>query len=224
MPVLSTTSTAPAQPARRSLLKRLSGVVAGSFLAGPLQALLGRVTPAAAGTLSGGQDPFVAEIITVPFNFVPRGYARCDGQLLPISQNTALFSLLGTTYGGDGRSTFALPNLNGRVAIGAGQGPGLSLYDLGQTGGSDTVTLQDTELPAHSHTLALTYSTGPGTVGSPENAYLASNASGEPQYDTTGTGLMGSGATRAALPHNNLQPYLTLTYCIALQGVFPPRG
>lgn len=224
MPLRSTTPVGPAQPARRSLLKRLSGLVAGSFLAGPLQALLGRATPAAAGTLSGGDGVFVAEIITVPFNFVPRGYARCDGQLLPISQNTALFSLLGTMYGGDGKSTFALPNLNGCVAVGAGQGQGLSFYDLGQTGGSATVTVLESELPAHSHLLDLTYSTELGTLGSPTNAYLASNGSGRAQYEATGTGYMASGAIGGALPHNNLQPYLTLTYCIALQGIFPPRG
>ncbi|WP_317045122.1 phage tail protein [Hymenobacter chitinivorans] len=222
---MSTADSSPSQPARRSLLKRLSGVVAGSFLAGPLQALLGRATPATAGTLTGGDGPFLAEIITLPFdNFVPKGYMRCDGQLLPLSQNTALFSLLGTTYGGDGKSTFALPNLNGRVAVGAGQGPGLSNYELGQAGGSATVALLDTELPAHQHTVALTYSTELGTLGSPENAYLASNGSGEPQYGTTGTGYMASGAVGTATPHNNRQPYLTLTYCIAVQGIFPPRG
>lgn len=223
MPTLSTAASTLGQPARRSLLKRLTGLVAGSFLAGPMQALLGRTTPAAAGTLSGGSEPFVAEIVMFPFNFVPRGYARCDGQLLPISRNTALFSLLGTTYGGDGKSTFALPNLNGRVAIGAGQGQGLSLYDLGQTGGSETTTLTEAELPAHQHTLALTYSPELGTLGSPANAYLASNGSGEPQYEASGTGYTASGAVGSAEPHNNMQPYLGLSYCIALQGVFPPR-
>ncbi|SDY20641.1 phage tail protein [Hymenobacter psychrophilus] len=222
---MSTLSIAasPSLPVRRSLLKRLSGLVAGSFLAGPLQALLGRATPAAAGTLTGGSDPFVAEIVMFPFNFVPKGYARCNGQLLPISQNTALFALLGTIYGGDGRSTFALPNLNGRVAIGAGQGPGLSLYDLGQTGGSATTTLNETELPVHQHTLALTYSSELGTLGSPEGAYLASNGSGEPQYEASGAGYMATGTIGNAEPHNNMQPYLGLSYCIALQGVFPPR-
>ncbi|MBX0291851.1 tail fiber protein [Hymenobacter sp. HSC-4F20] len=184
---------------------------------------MGRATPATAGTLSSGTSGFLAEIITVPFNFVPNGYARCDGQLMPISQNTALFSLLGTTYGGDGKSTFALPNLNGRVAIGAGQGNGLSNYALGQVGGSATTTLLESELPAHTHTLSLTYSTELGTLGSPENAYLASNGSGEPQYEASGTGFMATGATGQAAPHNNMQPYLALTYCIALQGIFPQR-
>src|SRR2546430_662123 len=95
-------------------------------------------------------DPFVAEIRIFPFNFAPKGWAFCDGQLMPLSQNTALFSLLGTTYGGDGKSTFALPNMEGSAPIHAGQGPGLSLYDLGQTGGSDAVTLLESEIPSHS--------------------------------------------------------------------------
>ncbi|WBA43883.1 tail fiber protein [Hymenobacter canadensis] len=159
-----------------------------------------------------------------PFNFTPRGWAPCNGQLLSLSQNTALFSLLGTNYGGDGRSNFALPNLNGRVAIGAGQGQGLSLYDLGQQGGSSSVTLTTAEMPAHQHTLDLTYSTELGTTDLPANTYLASNGSGEPQYAPTGTGSTGNGATGTALPHNNLQPYLAVNYCIALQGGVPPRG
>nr|WP_243636088.1 tail fiber protein [Hymenobacter edaphi] len=169
-------------------------------------------------------DPFVGEIILAGFNFAPRGYARCDGQLLPISQNTALFSLLGTFYGGDGRSTFALPDLNGRVPIGAGQGPGLSNRDLGEASGSATVELLASEMPAHSHSVELTYSTALGTVGSPANAFLASNASGLPQYAPTSTGATASGSLGAGLPHNNEQPYLALAYYIALQGVFPPRS
>lgn len=131
--------------------------------------------------------------------------------------------MLGTTYGGDGKSTFALPNLNGRVAVGAGQGPGLNNYDLGEQGGTDTVTLAASQLPAHQHTLALTYSTELGTTGSPENAYLASNGSGEPQYEASGAGFMASGTVGAAAAHNNQQPYLTLQYRIALQGVFHQR-
>jgi len=211
-----------APPTRRSLLKRLTGVVASSFLAGPLQALLGRATPAAADTLSSG-NPFVGEIILAGFNYAPLGYARCDGQLLPISQNTALFSLLGTTYGGDGKSTFALPDLNGRVPIGAGQGPGLSLRDLGESGGAATVALQESEMPVHTHSLELTYSTALGTTGSPANAFLASNGSGLPQYAATGTGLTASGSLGAGAPHSNEQPYLAIAFYIALQGTFPPR-
>jgi microcystin-dependent protein len=217
-----TVPTSSAQPTRRSLLKRLTGVVAGSFLAGPLQALLGRATPAAAGTLSSG-DPFVGEIILAAFNFAPLGYARCDGQLLSISQNTALFSLLGTTYGGDGRSTFALPDLNGRVPIGAGQGPGLTNRPLGETDGTATVELLEAEMPAHTHSLELTYSTAQGTTGSPANAFLASNGSGLPQYAATSTGVMASSSLGAGEPHPNEQPYLVIAFYIATQGVFPPR-
>jgi microcystin-dependent protein len=222
MPALITPSSV-GQPARRSLLKRLSGVVAGSFLAGPLQTLLGRATPAAAGTLSGGQDPFLAEIIAVPFNFVPRGWLPCDGRLMPLSQNTALFSLLGTTYGGDGQSTFALPDLRGHSILAPGQGQGLSNYELGQTGGDATVALQASEMPAHQHTLALTYSPALGTTDSPDNAYLASNGSGEPQYEPTGTGTTYSGPAGVAAAHENRQPYLVFNYIIAVQGVYPPR-
>src|SRR6266568_4820274 len=108
-------------------------------------------------------DPFVAEIRIFPFNFAPKGWAFCDGQLLPLSQNTALFSLLGTTYGGDGKSTFALPNMQGNTPMHPGQGPGLSLHDLGETGGSETVTLLQTEIPAHSHTLVVSLSDGIST-------------------------------------------------------------
>ena len=211
-----------APPTRRSLLQRLAGVVAGSFLAGPLQALLGRATPAAASPLSSGA-PFLGEIILTGFYFAPAGYARCDGQLLPISQNTALFSLLGTFYGGDGKSTFALPDLNGRVPIGAGQGPGLSSRYLGENGGTATVALLESEMPSHTHSLELTYSTALGTTGSPANAFLASNGSGLPQYAATGTGLTASGGLGVGAPHTNEQPYLAIGFYIALQGVFPPR-
>lgn len=223
---------APPQPARRSLLKRLSAVVAGSFLASPVQALFGRramasapapaVAPAGISSSAGGA--FVGEIIMAGFNFAPRGYARCDGQLLPLSQNTALFSLIGTFYGGNGVSTFALPNLNGRVPLGAGQGPGLSLYDLGQTGGLAEVPLQPAEMPAHTHSVALTYSLDPGTTASPEDAYLASNGSGRPQYAPSNTASTGSLASGAAQPHNNMQPYQAIGFYIALQGIFPPRS
>src|SRR3989440_10371764 len=113
-------------------------------------------------------DPFVAEIRTLPFNFAPTGWALCDGQLLPISQNTALFSLLGTTYGGDGKSNFALPDLQGRAPMHPGQGPGLSLRSLGEQGGEDTVTLLQSEIPAHSH--ALRAATVPGTLNAPSPA------------------------------------------------------
>jgi microcystin-dependent protein len=171
-------------------------------------------------------DPFVAEIRIFPFNFAPRGWAWCDGQLLPISQNTALFSLLGTTYGGDGKSTFALPDLEGRAPMHPGQGPGLSLYDLGQEGGSDTVTLLESEMPSHGHGLrADTIDLGDTNVPSP-TANFAQSAGGTLYQASSNTQLAPNALTPAGsdLPHNNMQPYLTFYFNIALQGVFPPRG
>jgi microcystin-dependent protein len=170
-------------------------------------------------------DPFVAEIRIFPFNFAPKGWAWCDGQLLPLSQNTALFSLLGTTYGGNGKSNFALPDLQGRTPMHPGQGPGLSLHDLGETGGSDTVTLLESEIPSHAH--AIRVATDPANVQIPGPTLVLSRATAN-AYSTTTTGLQAmAGAMLAPAggdqPHNNLQPYLTFYFCIALQGVFPPR-
>jgi len=169
-------------------------------------------------------DPFVAEIRIFPFNFAPRGWAWCDGQLLPLSQNTALFSLLGTTYGGDGKSNFALPDLQGRAPMHPGQGPGLSLHDLGETGGSETVTLLESEIPAHSH--GVSASVADGTNQTPVGEKLATGV-GIGQYAPTGslTSLNPNALAPAGgdQPHNNLQPYLTFYFNIALQGVFPPR-
>ena len=172
-------------------------------------------------------DPFVAEIRIVPFNFAPKGWAFCDGQILPLSQNTALFSLLGTTYGGDGKSNFALPDLQGNAPMHPGQGPGLSLHDLGETGGSDTVSLLESEIPAHSHPLMASTTTAskPSPVG---NALTRAGAGGTPYVAPAGAPLASFGAAALApsggdQPHNNMQPYLTLNFCIALQGVYPPR-
>jgi microcystin-dependent protein len=169
-------------------------------------------------------DPFVAEIRIFPFNFAPKGWAWCDGQLLPLSQNTALFSLLGTTYGGNGKSNFALPDLQGRAPMHPGQGPGLSLHDLGETGGSETVTLLESEIPAHSH--AQRASQADGISQSPINEMLATGinisqyAAPGPLVSLSPNSLAPAGGDQ---PHNNLQPYLTFYFCIALQGVFPPR-
>ncbi len=170
-------------------------------------------------------DPFVAEIRIFPFNFAPRGWAWCDGQLLPLSQNTALFSLLGTTYGGNGQSNFALPDLHGSVPMHPGQGPGLSLYDLGETGGSETVTLLQSEIAAHSHqsradTLDLADTNVPSA-----NASFALSAGGTLYQSAADTSLAPEALASAGgdQPHNNMQPYLTLCFNIALQGVFPPR-
>jgi microcystin-dependent protein len=172
-------------------------------------------------------DPFVAEIRIFPFNFAPKGWAWCDGQLLPLSQNTALFSLLGTTYGGDGKSNFALPNLQGRAPMHPGQGPGLSLHDLGETGGTETVALLQSEIPVHNH-LVGAQSTPLGGVATPAGNTLNRPASGN-LYNTAGPAPVAMAPEELApaggdQPHNNMQPYLTFYYNIALQGVFPPRG
>jgi microcystin-dependent protein len=172
-------------------------------------------------------DPFVAEIRIFPFNFAPKGWAFCDGQILPLSQNTALFSLLGTTYGGDGKSNFALPDMQGNAPMHPGQGPGLSLHDLGETGGSDTVTLLESEIPAHSHTLMASTTTAskPSPAG---NALARAGSGGTPYVAPAGAPLATFADVAIApaggdQPHNNMQPYLTLNFCIALQGVYPPR-
>ena len=171
-------------------------------------------------------DPFVAEIRIFPFNFAPRGWAWCDGQLLPLSQNTALFSLLGTTYGGNGMSNFALPDLQGRAPMHPGQGPGLSLHDLGETGGSETVTLLESETPAHSHTIR-DHDLDLAELNAPSsNRVLAQSANGTIYGAAANLVNMSSQAlppTGGDQPHNNMQPYLTFYFCIALQGVFPPR-
>ena len=176
-------------------------------------------------------DPFVAEIRIFPFNFAPKGWAFCDGQLMPISQNTALFSLLGTTYGGDGKSTFALPNLQGSAAMHPGQGPGLSLRDLGEIGGVESVTLLSSEMPAHAHTFGHAFA-GDANSQSPENNIWSQTPTGrggagialyEGAPPTGKMNQLALSVTGGSLPHNNLQPYLILNFCIALQGVFPPR-
>ena len=171
-------------------------------------------------------DPFVAEIRIFPFNFAPRGWAWCDGQLLPLSQNTALFSLLGTTYGGNGKSNFALPDLQGRAPMHPGQGPGLSLHDLGETGGSETVTLLTSEMPAHSHIIQ-DHDLDLAELNAPApNRVLGQSANGAIYGAAANLVNMNFQALPPAggdQPHNNLQPYLTFYFCIALQGVFPPR-
>jgi len=169
-------------------------------------------------------DPFVAEIRIFPFNFAPKGWAFCDGQILPISQNTALFSLLGTTYGGDGKSTFGLPNMQGNAPMHPGQGPGLSLHDLGETGGSDTVSLIESEIPSHSHALIVSLSDGLFTQPSGQlfSQGVGVNIWGTTTLDTqfSDNAIAPAGGDQ---PHNNMQPYLTLNFCLALQGVYPPR-
>ncbi|MCU1677349.1 MAG: phage tail protein [Frankiales bacterium] len=172
-------------------------------------------------------DPFVAEIRIFPFNFAPSGWAWCDGQLMPISQNTALFSLLGTTYGGNGTSNFALPNLQGSVPMHPGQGPGLSLHDLGEQAGAETVTLLESEIPVHAH--AVQANAAQADLQGPGPARVLARASGGSAYQTNSAANLVPMSDQALAPaggdqpHNNMQPYLTLSFNIALQGVFPPR-
>lgn len=170
-------------------------------------------------------DPFVAEIRIFPFNFSPKGWAFCNGQLMPISQNTALFSLLGTTYGGDGKSTFALPDLQGRAPMHPGQGPGLSLHDLGEESGSETVTLLNSEMPLHAH--SFNASNADSNAQGPSGNLMAGGVGGISMYATPGAVVQLAPQTLAVtggdLPHNNMMPFLTFNFNIALQGVFPPR-
>ncbi|MCX6982626.1 MAG: tail fiber protein [Verrucomicrobia bacterium] len=172
-------------------------------------------------------SPFVAEIRIFAFNFAPRGWAFCNGQILPLSQNTALFSLLGTTYGGNGQSTFALPNLQGSAPMFWGQGPGLSLRDLGETGGLANLTLLDTQMPVHFHTMqADTVDVADTNTVSGSASLAQSSGGGLYQGAATANAFLAAQAVSpvgGSLPHNNMMPYLTLNFCIALQGVYPPR-
>ena len=189
-------------------------------------------------------EPFLGMIITVPYNFAPQGWAFCAGQLLPISQNTALFALIGTTFGGDGVTTFALPDLRSRVPAGSGQGPGLSNYDLGEIGGTENVTLTISQMPAHNHVITLNNLTATanarntagnsqspvGNVPAAEAAGVTATYSNAPANATmasgavTVTGTATASVTGSNLPLPVLSPFLTVNYCIALQGIFPSRN
>lgn len=171
-------------------------------------------------------DPFVAEIRMFGFNFAPTGWAQCNGQLLPISQNTALFSLLGTFYGGDGKSTFALPNLQGSVPVHEGQGNGLSQYFLGQQGGTETVTLLLTEIPLHTHNWQA--NAAPATLNAPDNGRAIARSSGGNMYKANSNpdsqmAFQALAPAGSSFPHNNIQLSLVVNFCIAMQGVFPAR-
>jgi microcystin-dependent protein len=171
-------------------------------------------------------DPFVAEIRMFGGNFAPIGWAQCNGQLLPLSQNTALFSLLGTFYGGDGLSTFALPDMQGSTPMGWGQGAGLQEYFLGQISGTQFVTLLQSEIPLHTHSLTA-YRDDTADSGVPGPGTVLGRATGLLPYSQTQNTQMNAEALSVAggsLPHNNMSPYLTVNFIIAMQGIFPPRS
>ena len=171
-------------------------------------------------------DPFVGEIRVVGFNFAPTGWAQCNGQLLPISQNTALFSLLGTYYGGDGKSTFALPDFQGNVPVHQGQGQGLSAYDLGEQTGAAYVTLIQSEIPVHVHSFNARNDPAELQAPAPDRSMARSTAgfaynTSPPNANLSFQAVALAGGSQ---PHNNYMPSLVLNFVIALQGVFPPRG
>lgn len=173
-------------------------------------------------------DPFVGEIRPFGFNFAPTGWAQCNGQVVPISQNTALFSLLGTNYGGNGTSTFGLPNLQGSVPIHMGQGVGLSSYSVGESSGTPTVTLTQGQMPSHTHPAEIPRAVNADTT-SPTGALWATAQGNDTPYiagTPSATMLSPATATQASgnAAHNNLMPYLVVNFCIALQGIFPPRS
>lgn len=174
--------------------------------------------------------PYVAEIRIFPFNFAPVGWAQCNGQLMPITQNTALFSLIGTYFGGNGTTNFALPNLQGAVPLSTGQGAGLSLYNLGDSGGYEMVDLPTFQVPQHTHALQANAREAELNTPGPQNSLARSSPgfiykvpSGAATPQPLDKGVLGP-PVGGNQPHNNLMPYLTLNFCIALQGIYPPRS
>jgi microcystin-dependent protein len=175
-------------------------------------------------------DPYLGQISIFSFNFAPRGWATCDGQLLSIQQNSALFALLGTFYGGNGTTTFALPNLRGMVPVNMGQGPGLSQYSIGQVGGQESHTLTVTEMPTHTHT---PHYTATANQAAPGGNLWAADPNGNITFATSGNEVMATGnndnqnaigSNAGGQPHENRCPFLVVTFCIALQGIFPSRN
>lgn len=172
-------------------------------------------------------EPFIAQIVMFGGNFAPRGWAFCNGQLLSIAQFSALFSLVGTQYGGDGRTTFGLPDLRGRSPMHWGQGPGLSSYSIGQKGGAETVTLTTNELPNHAHTLAYPASTREGQTADPSGHWPAAGEEPTKPYDFDANATLGAATTSsigANFPHENRSPYQCVSFIIALEGIFPSRS
>lgn len=205
-------------PARRGWLKRLGALLGGGLLASR--------SAAASPLQTQGTDAYIGEIMLFAGPYAPQNYALCNGQLLPINQQySALYAVIGNYYGGNGTSNFALPNLQGRVPVGAGQGAGLSNYALGQTGGLESVTLITQQLPTHSH--ALLGSSSPGTSADPTNNLLANDGRGGPQYASSNSNATLNGQSIGAAggnqPHENRPPFLALNYCICISGIFPSR-
>jgi len=186
------------------------------------------LTGMSSAAFAQASDPFLGQIMCAGFNFAPRGWAELNGQLLPIAQNTALFALLGTQYGGNGVTTFALPDMRGRVLVHAGQGPGLTLRDQGESAGTEQVTLNNAQLPAHSHTVIPQGSAAEATLTSPEQGVPATTKKKSPAY-APGPGTVPMSMTLTTSAGSNapvpvMQPYLTVRCFIAMQGVFPSRN
>jgi microcystin-dependent protein len=179
-------------------------------------------------------DPFIAEIRMFAGNFAPRNWALCNGQIMPITQNTALFSLIGTIYGGNGTTTFALPDFRGRLPMEMGQGPGLSDRSIGEVGGQEAVTLATTQIPAHSHTATINVNSSPGTLANPSGNFLAggqdATANPIPTYASASSsvtlngGSVTGGNTGGGQPHDNMPPYLAVSFIICLFGIYPSRN
>ena len=215
---------ASAEPvARRDFLARTAAAVGAGLLAFAGRPALPGGDQARAATT--GAEPFIGEIMMFAGWFPPRGWADCNGQILPIAQYTALFSLLGTTFGGNGQTTFALPDLRGRVPMHLGQGPGLSSRTIGEMGGAEAVTLLETQLPAHTHVARA--DTGNGTLSSPVGALPARDPAGSPAYGAGSAGALSAAAiapTGGSQPHSNVQPYTVIRYCICLEGIYPSQN
>ena len=209
---------------RRGFLKEITKWIGGTALFAAAANLFFSKETKADSILAEAQ-PYLGSISMVAFNFEPVGWAFCSGQLLPISEYEALFQLIGTTYGGDGQNTFALPDLRGRIPIHMGTGPGLPSYTLGQSGGAESITLTLNQMPIHNHSLAVNSSGG--TSDNPTGNYMASNSEGFKHYSNS-AGSTGNGASIVNAggnqPHNNMPPYLCVNFIIALFGIFPSRN
>lgn len=210
---------------RRGFLQKVTSLIGGTAIFATVANIFTSSESKAKSLPLAAGDDYLGSIDMVGFNFAPRGWATCEGQILPIAQYTALFSLLGTTFGGDGRTTFGLPDFRGRVPIGQGHGPGLSDYNWGEKSGTELVTLLTSQIPSHNHSLSV--NSGAGTSDSPVNNYLASNSEGIKHYSTSG----GSSANNSSIgnvggsqAHTNIQPYLSIYFIIALEGIFPSRN